>query len=43
MVDVGHVEIVSVGDGFGGFTSVLDERVHLADADSPAADMGARS
>lgn len=40
VIDIGHVEVVSIGNGFGVFTALFDEGVHLTDADSAAADMG---
>ena len=40
VVHVSYIEIVPIGNGLGVFTAFFDEGVHLANADSAAADMG---
>jgi hypothetical protein len=40
VVDVCHVQVVSISDGFGINTALFDKSVHLPDTDAMSRDMG---
>jgi len=40
VIDIGHIEIVSISDCLGILTAFFDEGVHLTDADSTPPNVG---